>query len=189
MLKAEKYLIKIKVNEGKQMKIHTIVCVLSLGVIISITGCNNKEENHENTDKTRLSEVNINETTATNNAKKDDVLLVQNVEKLKQQKSIRSSGDKLSYSSEGLYKGDKIYNHSIQQQGVVSGTLTLTLNTDSVPKDLSEAYELKALTAHNYLLIVEKKVEIAQLVYKLQNNNAVSNIEVKVDYSPIETHF
>ncbi|MBH0068260.1 hypothetical protein [Pseudoalteromonas sp. NZS100] len=104
-------------------------------------------------------------------------------------KSINSSGDKLIFNSEQLFKGDVIYNQNLKQKGVVTGTLTITLNTDSVPDELKNNYELIKSTAHNYTLLVEKDVDIAGLSSALNSYKSVTNVEIAINYSPIETHF
>ena len=104
-------------------------------------------------------------------------------------KSINSSGDKLIFNSEQLFKGDVIYNQNLKQKGVVTGTLTITLNTDSVPDELKNNYELVKSTAHNYTLLVEKDVDIAGLSSALNSYKSVTNVEIAINYSPIETHF
>ena len=104
-------------------------------------------------------------------------------------KSINSSGDKLIFNSEQLFKGDVIYNQNLKQKGVVTGTLTITLNTDSVPDELKNNYELIRSTAHNYTLLVEKDVDIAGLSSALNSYKSVTNVEIAINYSPIETHF
>lgn len=104
-------------------------------------------------------------------------------------RSINSSGDKLTYTSERLFKGDTIYNQNIKQKGVVTGTLTVTLNTQYLPSNLSDNYALVKSTTYNYTLLVKKNIDIAELFHSLKNEKTVSDVEVAIDYSPRETHF
>ena len=39
------------------------------------------------------------------------------------------------------------------------------------------------------MLLIEKNIDIVTLTKKLKNHEAIENIEISVDYSPIETHY
>ena len=58
-----------------------------------------------------------------------------------------------------------------------------------MPDELKNNYELVKSTAHNYTLLVEKDVDIAQLSSALNSYSSVSNVEIAINYSPIETHY
>ena len=157
-----------------------------------LSACNNSEKTEVNNSQAlpKTAEIIIKE--PSKNQKTDTIFpkkeSSQGIMK-KASKSINSSGDKLIFNSEQLFKGDVIYNQNLKQKGVVTGTLTITLNTDSVPDELKNNYELIKSTAHNYTLLVEKDVDIAGLSSALNSYKSVTNVEIAINYSPIETHF
>ncbi|QQM66215.1 hypothetical protein JG479_16610 [Pseudoalteromonas sp. LC2018020214] len=165
---------------------------VSIIAALLLSACNNSEKTEVNNSQAlpKTAEIIIKE--PSNNQKSDTIFpkkessqgVIKNASK-----SINSSGDKLIFNSEQLFKGDVIYNQNLKQKGVVTGTLTITLNTDSVPDELKNNYELIKSTAHNYTLLVEKDVDIAGLSSALNSYKSVTNVEIAINYSPIETHF
>ena len=157
-----------------------------------LSACNNSEKTEVNNSQAQPKTAEIIIKEPSKNQKTDTIFpkkeSSQGIMK-KASKSINSSGDKLIFNSEQLFKGDVIYNQNLKQKGVVTGTLTITLNTDSVPDELKNNYELIKSTAHNYTLLVEKGVDIAGLSSALNSYKSVTNVEIAINYSPIETHF
>lgn len=157
-----------------------------------LSACNNSEKTEVNNSQAQPKTAEIIIKEPSKNQKTDTIFpkkessqgVIKNASK-----SINSSGDKLIFNSEQLFKGDVIYNQNLKQKGVVTGTLTITLNTDSVPDELKNNYELIKSTAHNYTLLVEKDVDIAGLSSALNSYKSVTNVEIAINYSPIETHF
>ena len=157
-----------------------------------LSACNNSEKTEVNNSQAQPKTAEIIIKESSKNQKSDTIFpkkessqgVIKNASK-----SINSSGDKLIFNSEQLFKGDVIYNQNLKQKGVVTGTLTITLNTDSVPDELKNNYELIKSTAHNYTLLVEKGVDIAGLSSALNSYKSVTNVEIAINYSPIETHF
>ena len=106
-----------------------------------------------------------------------------------QVRSIFSSGDKLTYSSQILKKGDVVFNQTMGQKGVITGSIIVTLLGNSIPMDLSKKFKLSKLTQNNYKLLAEKNSDIEELVTYLNSHDQISNVEISVNYSPINTQF
>lgn len=157
-----------------------ITFVLMLSTLILI-GCEN-EIKHGKT----IAKNNENTVNTTENRLIDKGIKKSSEPKIK---SIPSSGDKLIFESDVLKKGDVVFNQTMGQKGVVTGTIVITLSSDFIPDDLNKSFTLTKMTSHNYKLLVNKTDNIQKLVSMINNFDAVSNIEILVDYSPIDTQF
>ncbi|CAM2850761.1 hypothetical protein [Pseudoalteromonas distincta] len=167
----------------------TIISALSLITVVLLSACNHETQLENKTEKLHPKKnetMKVSKEGTSQNKGADNIEKYMSEEKLN---SINSSGDKLTFKSDKLFKGGIIYNQNLKQNGVVTGTLTVTLSTNKIPSNLFEGYKVKKLTTHNYMLLIEKNIDIVTLTKKLKNHEAIENIEISVDYSPIETHY
>ncbi|GAA81724.1 hypothetical protein [Pseudoalteromonas sp. BSi20495] len=166
------------------MKPPYLIIALILTASGTLTACNNSKEPAaaavQQSEPQTPTQVSIKNNTAVEDVSQKIHL---------QANSIMSSGDKLIFNSEVLKKGDIVFNQTMQQKGVVTGTLVLTLASDFVPKDLANNFNLIRSTAHNYMLLVTQDDNIKAVAKSLSAYSDVKNVEVSVNYSPIETQF
>ncbi|WP_404343402.1 hypothetical protein [Pseudoalteromonas mariniglutinosa] len=154
--------------------------------LMLLLGCEQKQQHTDKQDN------NSNQTTITaakeseKEAKSD--IIVNKKEHLKES-SINNSGSKLSFSGQQLLKGDIVFNHAIQQKGVVTGGIFITINVLQLPQALTEQFKWQKVTNHNYQHLVAPNVDLIAIITQLKNYDEVTHVELQVDYSPIDSQF
>lgn len=111
------------------------------------------------------------------------------VEKKLISQSINNNGEKISYTTDKLLTGTIVYNHAISEQGIVTGTIFITLKNDNMPLKLKNAYDFKKVAQHTYRFLVDKNTDIKLTISDLKQYSSIKNIEMAVNYSPIKEQF
>ncbi len=103
--------------------------------------------------------------------------------------AFNNNGDKIILKSRNLKKGSEVFNSTLSEPGIVTGTVFITVNSEQLPDDLtlSKQYRITKIVNKTYKLIVDKETELLQLKTKLMQHSAVQTVEIKIDYSPIES--
>ena len=162
------------------VKKNIIPCVLFASVIV-LSGCENDVKNKDSNNKHKIETI----------VKREKNIQIKDVTEnnTPQKKSIFSSGDKLIFESEILQKGNIVFNQTMGRKGVVTGAVVITLEDDLVPADIKNRYSLSKLSQHNYKLLADKDDDLQKLINTLNSYKEISNVEISVDYSPINTQF
>ena len=74
----------------------------------------------------------------------------------------------------------------MQERGIATGAIYLTLKENSLPIELSSQYTLKKMTNKNYRYIADKNTDLLKVQNAFKQNANVDVVEIKIDYSPIK---
>ncbi|HEA16117.1 MAG TPA: hypothetical protein ENH88_06670 [Pseudoalteromonas prydzensis] len=157
-------------------------------VILSIAlmgGCKKNATQVDRGDETVNSSALKEQEQALNSSKKQH----NPVEKQLISKSINNNGDKISYKTDKLLKGTIVFNHATAEQGIVTGTVFITLRDDILPLELKNTYDVKKVTKHTYRFLVDKNTDLKLTISDLKQFASIESTEIAVNYSPIEEQF
>lgn len=149
------------------------------------SGCQKNETLAESTQNDIKSSEQKKQEVALNHAKKlnkaDAKLIFEN--------SINNNGEKISYKTDKLFKGTIVHNHATSEQGVVTGTVFITLKSDDIPLTLKNTYDTKKVAKHTYKFLVDKSTDLKSTMNDLKQYKTIDTIEIAINYSPVEEQF
>ena len=152
---------------------------LTLAFVL-VSGCQKNEISEQNTAQQ-----------PTTSSQKEQVLVkdVKKAVEINKQKSTNAfsnNGEKITFDAPNLVKGTEVFNHAMQERGIATGAIYLTLKEDSLPIELSSQYTLKKMTNKNYRYIADKNTDLLKVQNAFKQNANVDVVEIKIDYSPIK---
>ena len=159
----------------KTFTIQFIILTLAL-----MTGCQKNEISEQDT---------VQQPTTSSQKEQVSVKDVKKVVEINKQKftnAFSNNGEKITFDAPTLTKGTEVFNHAMQERGIATGAIYLTLKENSLPVELSSQYALKKMTNKSYRYLAAKDTDLLQVQNAFKQNANVDIVEIKVDYSPVK---
>lgn len=100
-------------------------------------------------------------------------------------KNVLINGNKMTVSSIPLTKGDFVYDHSVKENGQVTGSLVAVLKPDAtLPSAWSDDFTIEKLSDRTYKLTPTEIVDLVSTYKLLFKSSEVEKVEITVFYGP-----
>ena len=152
---------------------------LTLALVL-VSGCQKNEISEQNTTQQPTTSSQKEQTSV------KDVKKAVEINKQKSTNAFSNNGEKITFDAPTLTKGTEVFNHAMQERGIATGAIYLTLKENSLPVELSSQYALKKMTNKSYRYLAEKDTDLLQVQNAFKQNANVDIVEIKVDYSPVK---
>ena len=100
-------------------------------------------------------------------------------------KNVLINGNKMTLSSIPLTKGDFVFDHSVKENGQVTGSLVAVLKPEAeLPIAWSEDFTIEELSDRTYKLTPTETIDLLARYQSLVKSAVVETVEITIFYGP-----